>query len=176
SEARTASNILNIDVRVTLEIENRYFENTISNRKKVSEVFRKFRPKVIITHPPEDWHTDHVVTNQLVNSAKFQAKLTNTVSKFPEFYPPCIIYFDHSHIKKQRKIDFLVNISDSMEEKIKALKAYKSQFIENNSHLRLFEFIKERASYLGRQVGVRYAEGFIVPEYFLVDDITKLRV
>ncbi|GAH46098.1 unnamed protein product, partial [marine sediment metagenome] len=50
-----------------------------------------------------------------------------------------VFYFDHSHIKdKDRKLDFLIDISDSIEEKINALKAYKTQFVDNKKHLRIF--------------------------------------
>jgi len=170
AESKAASDILGIDVRITLDMTNRYIENTLENRKKVSEVIRKYRPRIIITHPPNDWHPDHVASHQIVNAAKFQAKLTKTESEYPEYYPKHVFYFDHSHIKeKNRKLDFLIDISDSLEDKINALKAYKSQFVDNQKHLRIFDYLRERAGYLGYQIGVRYAEGFINPEYLKVD-------
>ena len=169
-EAKAASDILGLDVRITLDMENRYIENTIENRKKVAEVIRKYKPNILITHPSNDWHPDHVACHQIVNAAKFHAKLTTTESKYPEHYPEYVFYFDHSHIKdKNRKPDFLIDISDSLEDKINSLKAYKTQFVENKKHLRIFDYIKERAGYLGYQVGVKYAEGFINPEHLLVD-------
>ncbi|MFX0100922.1 MAG: bacillithiol biosynthesis deacetylase BshB1 [Candidatus Hodarchaeota archaeon] len=173
-EAKKAAQILNLDVRITLDMKNRYIENTIENRVKISEVFREYQPKIIITHPRNDWHPDHVAVHQLVNAAKFHAKLSKTDSKFPEYYPPRILYFDHSHIKEPRMHDFLVDISDSIDDKIEALKAYESQFIINKKNLKIFDYIKERAGYLGYQVGVRYAEGYTCPEYYLVKDITEI--
>jgi len=170
AEAKAASEILRLDVRITLDMTNRYLENTIENRKKVSELIRKYKPKVIITHPSDDWHPDHVACHQLVNAAKFQSKLTKTDSQYPEYSPKYVIYFDHSHLKdKNRKLDFLIDISDSIEEKIEALKAYKSQFIDNKKYLRIFDYIKERAGFLGYQIGVKYAEGFTNPEYLMFD-------
>jgi hypothetical protein len=35
--------------------------------------------------------------------------------------------------------------------------------------LRIFDYIKERAGFLGYQIGVKYAEGFINPEYLMLD-------
>ena len=169
-EAKAASEILQLDVRITLDMTNRYIENTIENRKLVSEVIRKYKPNILITHPSDDWHPDHVACHQIVNAAKFQAKLTKTESEFPEFSPKYVFYFDHSHLKdKNRKLDFLIDISDSIEDKINALKVYKSQFVDNKKHLRIFDYIRERAGYLGYQVGVKYAEGFITSEYLMVD-------
>ena len=169
-EAKAASEILQLDIRITLDMTNRYIENTTENRKLVSEVIRKFKPHILITHPSNDWHPDHIACHQLVNAAKFQAKLTKTESEYPEYYPKYVFYFDHSHLKdKNRKLDFLVNISDSIEDKINALKAYKSQFVDNKKNLRIFDYIRERAGYLGYQIGVKYAEGFITSEYLMMD-------
>jgi len=170
AEAKVASEILGLDVRITLDMTNRYIENTIESRKKVSEVIRKYKPNILITHPANDWHPDHIACHQIVNAAKFQSKLTKTESKFSEHYPKYVFYFDHSHLKdKNRKLDFLIDISDSLEEKISALRAYKTQFVDNKKHLRIFDYIRERAGYLGYQIGVRYAEGFINTEHLLVD-------
>ncbi|MFW9876560.1 MAG: PIG-L deacetylase family protein, partial [Candidatus Thorarchaeota archaeon] len=100
----------------------------------------------------------------------FQAKLTKTESKYPEYSPKYLFYFDHLHLKnKNRKLDFLIDISDSIEDKINALEAYKSQFVDNKKYLRIFDYIKERAGFLGYQIGVKYAEGFINSEYLMVD-------
>ncbi len=170
AEAKAASEILHLDIRITLDMTNRYIENTIENRKKVSEVIRKYKPNILITHPSNDWHPDHIACHQIVNAAKFQSKLTKTESKYSEYSPKYVFYFDHSHLKdKNRKLDFLIDISDSIEEKINALKAYKTQFVDNKKYLRIFDYIRERAGYLGYQIGVKYAEGFINSEYLIVD-------
>ena len=174
AEAKKAAEILKVDVRITLDMENRYLENSIENRIKIADVFRQYRPKVIITNPAEDFHPDHVACHLLVNAAVFQAKLTNTDSKFPEYYPPRVLYYDQSHIKKQRKLDFLIDISDSLEDKIRALEAYQSQFIENKNNNVIFKYIRDKASYLGNQIGVEYAEGLICPSYFRINDITMI--
>ncbi|UYP48698.1 Diacetylchitobiose deacetylase [Candidatus Lokiarchaeum ossiferum] len=174
AEAKAAADILKVDIRVTLDIPNRSLENTLENRVKVADIFRKYRPNTIITHPSEDWHADHIAAHHLVNAAKFQAKLTKTDSSYPEYYPPRILYFDHSHIRMQRKIDFLVDISDSFEEKIAALQAYKSQFYENKKNMKIFDWIRNRAANLGFEIGVEYAEALICPTYFQIHDITKI--
>ena len=76
AETKAASEILHLDIRITLDMTNRYIKNTIENRIKVSEVIRKYKPNILITHPANDWHPDHIACHQIVNAAKFQAKLT----------------------------------------------------------------------------------------------------
>ncbi|MHA1612963.1 MAG: bacillithiol biosynthesis deacetylase BshB1 [Promethearchaeota archaeon] len=173
-EAKNAASILNVDVRITLEMPNRYLRNIIEHRKLVADVFRKYKPRVIITHPKKDWHEDHIICHQLVNAAKFQAKLSNTESEFPPYYPPRILYFDHTHIREQRRLDFLYDVSDSFEQKIEALRAYESQFVKNPKNQGIFEILRSRARWLGSQIGTQYAEGFQSPEFFQVNDLFSL--
>jgi len=174
SESKLAAKILNVDIRVTLDMKNRYISNSIENRVKISELFRQYKPKVIITHPIDDYHADHVACHHLVNAAIFQAKLCKTDSQFPEFYPHKILYFDHSHNKVQRKLDFLIDISDSIEDKINSLKAYQSQFIDNKKNATFLDFIYTKAKYLGYQIGTNYAEGLMCPSYFQIKDLMDI--
>lgn len=173
-EATNAAKILNVCLRYTLDLPNRYLRNTIENRIKIADKFREYQPQVIITHPSVDWHEDHIACHQLVNAAKFQAKLSKTDSAFPPYYPPRVLYFDHTHMKEQRKLDFLVDVSESFEYKLKALEAYDSQFNQNPKNRGIFKILKSRATWLGHQIGVKYAEGFQCPEYFQVKDILTL--
>ena len=63
---------------------------------------------------------------------------------------------------------------NSLEDKISALEAYQSQFIENKNNNVIFKYIRDKASYLGNQIGVEYAEGLICPSYFRINDITMI--
>lgn len=174
SEASKSAKILGVDVRRTLDMNNRYIEETVENRKKIAEVLREFRPTIVITHPPRDTHHDHVVVSSLVSAARFQAKLTRTESKLPEWYVPRVLYFDHSHLRERRTLDFLVDVTGFLEKKVEALMAYESQFLINTNNTPVLDFVRARAGALGYMVGVRHAEGFTCPEHFLVDDLTKI--
>lgn len=173
-EARRAADLLGVDTRVTLDMPNRSIQNTIENRIKLSDAFRELRPRIVITHPASDWHPDHVAVHQLVNAAKFHAKLVKTESTLPPFYPSRVFYFDHAHLKEQRRLDFLIDVSDTIEDKIRALQCYASQFIENKKNERIFDYVRERAGFLGYQAGVRYAEGFTSPEYVMIKDLSSI--
>ena len=78
--------------------------------------------------------------------------------------------------------DFVVDISEYFDQKIKAVREYKSQFYnpdskETNtiiSSKEFFESIEYRAKDLGRQTACKYAEGFIahqLPKINLLNDI-----
>lgn len=170
-EAKTAAKILGVKLRKTLDLPNRLLTNTLENRLKISEYFREVQPKIIITHPSTDWHPDHIACHQLVNAAKFHAQLSKTESQFPPFSPQRIFYFHHTHQKQKQSIDFLVDISEYISQKIQALEAYKSQFIENPKNRKNIHEITQKAAYFGSLIKTQYAEGFESPEYLHIDNI-----
>jgi LmbE family N-acetylglucosaminyl deacetylase len=65
--------------------------------------------------------------------------------------------------------DFVVDISDYIDAKIKSILCYKTQFYNPDlgepetyiSHPDFLESIKARAMMLGKRIGVKYAEGYI---------------
>ena len=77
--------------------------------------------------------------------------------------------------------DFIVDISQHIEAKIKAIKAYKTQFYDPNSkepetpisREDFFEFIKARAKNFGRLIKTEYAEGFTVEVPLKVKDVIE---
>lgn len=170
-ESKEAAKILGVKTRITLDMKNRYLENNIDNRIKISEIFREYKPDVIITHPPYDWHPDHIACNQLVNAAKFQAKLSKTESIHPNFSPKRIFYFHHTHQKQNQKIDFLVDISDFITKKIGALKAYRSQFELNPKNINFISNVKKKCAYFGSLIHTKFAEGYESPEFLRIDDL-----
>ena len=78
--------------------------------------------------------------------------------------------------------DFVVDVSDFIDQKMEAINAYASQFYDPDSNepdtpissKNFTESIRYRARDLGRLIGVEYAEGFTVERYIGVnylDDI-----
>lgn len=65
--------------------------------------------------------------------------------------------------------DFIVDISDSMEEKMEAIQCFRSQFHDPESRepltyissQRFLDFIRGRAAELGKRIGTAYGEGFL---------------
>ena len=91
----------------------------------------------------------------------------------------CYHYIQDYHIQP----DFVVDVTDFVDRKIEAIKAYKTQFYDPNSTEPqtpisgedFFEFITSRMREFGRTAGVKYAEGFTVERYPKVDFLTDLK-
>ena len=80
------------------------------------------------------------------------------------------------------KPDFVVNISQEFEVKMKAILAYKTQFYNPNSKepttpisgQDFLDFIEARAIEFGRPCGFKYAEGFTVERTIGIEDVFSL--
>mgnify|MGYP001559523905 CR=1 FL=1 len=118
SERDNASKLLLVDERITLDLPNRYLQNTIAAREKVAIIYRKLKPKIIFTHYPEDSHPDHIAASKITTDARFFAKLTKTDLEGEPFYHYKIFYHSANHLRLVLKPAFIINISEYMKHKI----------------------------------------------------------
>jgi N-acetylglucosamine malate deacetylase 1 len=131
-------------------------------RARLVEVIRRVQPDVIITHCPEDYHTDHRATSKLVFDASFTAGLPAVRTDHPALpkVPP-IYYMD-----TLAGVGFVpteyVDVSDVMQVKREALLEHKSQkdWLKGFNDIDTIEFIDTVAKYRGLQCGAFFAEGF----------------
>ena len=80
-EAEKAAKILNVDDYLVLPMKNRELQDTLPARRKVAEVIRRFKPAMIFAPYWVDAHPDHWGGCQLVEAARFWAKLVKTTMK-----------------------------------------------------------------------------------------------
>ena len=185
SEAAEASQIMGISERVNLKMEDGFFEINEKNKRLIVEQIRRFRPKIVLVNAVSDRHPDHGRGSQLVSEACFLAGLrrveTSFEGKSQEAYRPEVVYhyIQDYHIQP----DFVVDVTDFVDRKIEAIKAFKTQFHDPNSTEPqtpisgedFFGFILSRMREFGRKAGVKYAEGFTVERYPKVDLLTDLK-
>ena len=78
--------------------------------------------------------------------------------------------------------DFVVDVTKYWDKKVKAIKAFKSQFFnpeneEPETHISsrdFFQFIEARSREMGHQIGVTHGEGFVKSKQIGVSDIMSL--
>ena len=54
-----------------LDVPDGHLEATLENRLKVIRLIREFKPDLVITNRPNDYHADHRYASQLVQDASF---------------------------------------------------------------------------------------------------------
>lgn len=171
-EAEVAAKILGVKVRDNLAMQDAFFENNKSNQLKITSILRKYKPDIVLANAIEDRHPDHGRASKLISDACFYSGLrkvkTQLNGKEQEAWRPKVVY----HYIQDRRIapNFIVDVSQFAEQKIEAIKAYKSQFYNPDSNepespissANFFNYIKGRMADTGRYIGVDYAEGFTV--------------
>lgn len=173
AEAEESGNILKIKKRIVMDLPNRYLQDTIENREKVAEHIREIRPDVLLVQYHVDQHPDHIAASELGTAARFYAKLTKTEMKGEPFYPPKILYYYTPHFKYIPQPSFVLPVSEEVfQEKVKAVQAYRSQFVHKNRDIP--DFLKVMGKQFGLRINRPYAEPFYTPELLGIENLENI--
>ena len=184
-EAQDAAKILGIEVRHNLEFSDGFFMNNVAHQLEIIKIIRKHRPEMILCNAVDDRHIDHGKGAKLVSDSCFLSGLRKIETiceghKQHAWRPPHVYHYIQW---KNLTPDVVVDVSEFMEQKLAAIKAYKSQFFDEDnkepetpiSSNNFFESITYRAKDLGRLIDTEYGEGFTVNRHIAVDSLFDLR-
>jgi bacillithiol biosynthesis deacetylase BshB1 len=173
-ETMQANKILKVDKRVNLGLKNRYLFDNKEARLLLAEQIRLFKPDILFCPSFEDVHPDHIAATKIAEAARFYAKYTKLSLKGKPHYPYHLFYYFCAHLRAISRITFLIDISKQFREKMKAMKCYRSQFIDNPNNRFVFDYIETQNRFLGRLIHSPYAEAVYCKEAIKVDDISCL--
>jgi len=184
-EAADAAAILGVSVRENLGLRDGFFQNEEESQLKIIKAIRKYQPEIVITNALDDRHPDHGRASKLVNDALFLSGLrrieTELDGELQEAFRPRLqlqLIQD-----KYMQPDIILDITPYWDLKEKSVLAYKTQFnvsAEDDepktyiSNPDFMESTKGRAAEFGRNIQVRYAEGFTARKLLGVNDIFNL--
>lgn len=181
-ESAAAAEVLGLSFHETLGLPDSAVINSPENRAKLAVFIRRAKPDVVITHWLKGRHPDHAVTAQLVRDACFVAGLKNIEVEVAPHRPRKILHA-LSFREDNEKPTFVVDISESFEKKLEAVRCYESQFADAKqageifpNGESLFDLIRHHAAHYGSLIRTRYGEPFHTSETMRVDDITQLEV
>lgn len=171
-EAAEAARILGLTERLNLDLKDGFFSNSEADQLKVIEVIRYFQPDIVLANAVTDRHPDHGKGAQLAYDSCFLAGLEKIRTHWHGYeqkaWRPKAVY--HFMQSQPIKPDFIVDVSDHWDTKMKAIRAFSSQFFQPDSRepvtfISTPEFLKmveSRGVDFGHAIGVRYGEGFTV--------------
>jgi bacillithiol biosynthesis deacetylase BshB1 len=161
-ETEEASKALGLTWRRSLGLPNRSLEPTLLHRRALAAVFREARPRLLFAPYWEDAHPDHTAATKLVEDARFWSKLSKSDIPGEPFHPSRILYYFSVHLKIVERPSFLIDISDQLDAKVRAMKAYRSQLIDNQPAGKpgVIDSVCDRTRFWGHTIGVRHAEPF----------------
>lgn len=176
-EAREAARLLKLDIRLNLAQPDGHVWLTEDSRRALVRVIRAHRPKVIFTAHWDDPHPDHAATARIVRDAARLASMQryDEEAGHPAAKMPALA---HSVFSRNVVPSFIVDVSDFMEEKMRAIRVHASQFYRpdsNEPQTRIsgkgfLDQIEYRMRYYGSLIGVAAGEAFYVREALNVDD------
>lgn len=184
SEAAEAARILGATLLENLKFEDGFFKNDREHQLRLIEVIRRHQPDIVLANTLDDRHPDHGRAGWLAEEACFLAGLrmieTSHHGVPQKAWRPKAVY--HYIQAYEHTPDIVVDISDFMEKKMEAVRAYKSQFHDPNSKepatfISSPEFIKAveaRALMHGLAIGAKAGEGFNVRRQLGVKNLTDL--
>jgi LmbE family N-acetylglucosaminyl deacetylase len=155
AEAKAAADILGCELRVLADAPTRIDDiKTYQLVAMLDKVVRELQPAAVLTHSPSEFHRDHVTVHNATLATQ-RLKQFDFFSYSPTMCRPVPVPF-HPRL--------YVNISDTIERKMEAIRAHASQFGDRGLDV---EFYRELARLHGRMVGVQYAEGLEVSRMLL---------
>lgn len=184
-EASDAAKVMGISVRENLGFADGFFQNDREHQLKVIEMVRKYKPELVIANAVHDRHPDHGRGAELVTEACFKSglkmiKTQDMDGDEQEAWRPKAVY----HYIQDRLItpDFVVDVTPYWEQKMEAIRAFKSQFhnpddTSPNTYIsspEFLDFIEARAKELGHAIGVTYGEGFTKERHLGVKNLFDL--
>jgi N-acetylglucosamine malate deacetylase 1 len=184
-EAADAAKILGVSVRDNLGLKDGFFQNNQESQMAVIRAIRKYQPKIVIANAITDRHVDHGKAASLGYDACFLAGLSKIETsdengKQAPWRPDVVYHYIQSLLIEP---DFIVDVSEHWETKVKAIQAFKTQFFDPNSNEPetyiskpgFLKMIEARGIEFGHTIGAIYGEGFTHRRYPGVNDLFDLR-
>jgi N-acetylglucosamine malate deacetylase 1 len=170
-EASDAARILGVEIRENLDLRDGFFTNDEAHQLKVIKAIRTYQPEIIFGNAVADRHPDHGKGARLVSDAAFLSGLRkiSTQDAGQEQEPWRPKYVLHFIQDRYLKPDFVIDITNVFDQKLEAIRAYKTQFFnpesnEPDTYISSPDFLDSivyRAKMFGKMIGVKYAEGFM---------------
>jgi bacillithiol biosynthesis deacetylase BshB1 len=165
-ETANATRALGLTWRENLGLPNRYVEANLAARKELAAVIRRTRPRWLFAPYWVDAHPDHVAATELVEAARFWAKLTKSDIPGEPHHPERIYHYYCVHLRMTLQPAFVLDITPYWPRKQAALECYQSQFVVGREHLQptFLERQRDEAAYWGKVIGTQYGEPFACRE------------
>ncbi len=184
-EAEDAREKMGAKVRINLEMPDGFFTHSKENLLKIIKAIRTYQPEIVLANTISDRHPDHGKGAKLIREACFLAGLVKIETQGEDallqnpWRPKAIYHFIQDYFLKP---DFVVDISEYMDEKMELVKAFKSQFYNPDSSepdspissKEFMDFLYARARDFGRPIGAEFGEGFIADRTLGVKNLFDL--
>jgi bacillithiol biosynthesis deacetylase BshB1 len=176
AEAEAAAKVLGARWRVNLGIPDRAIGTSPDHLRQAAALVRQARPRTVALPYWSDRHPDHEAASAMLTDAVFNAGLRRFAVEGEAWKPAwTCFYFINDHAQPS----FVVDVSRSYDTKRRALACHVSQFAPQAPDAvttrltsnRFQQLIESRDALFGAQIGVAFAEGFVVKQMLVRPDL-----
>jgi bacillithiol biosynthesis deacetylase BshB1 len=177
-ESEAARALLGASWRENLRLPDGDIGGDPSHMRTIVDLIRRARPKTIAVPYGRDRHPDHVTASRLLTRAAFLSGLTRYAATGEKWRADWLLYY---FINDSTRPSFVVDVSAQYETKRAALACHRSQFAPpstgaaatrlNTSNFQ--QLIESRDAQFGALIGVPFAEGVVVRELLVREDLLK---
>ncbi len=177
AEARRAADILGVHRRETLALPNRRLFDCFDARVELAKLLRRLRPHVVIGMCGKTAMAspDHYQAMLIIDAAVFYARLTKWDEHFAGL-PPHTVTNQINYSLSLRSLDrpdaggcFVADITDTLEAKLAAVRAYETQFPPEKEHV--LRLIDATSRHYGHAAGFEAGELFWTNRLIGADDL-----
>ena len=166
AEQKAANKVLGIKETVFLHYPDGELVASIQLRKDLTRLIRKFKPEVVVTGDPSGWfygneyinHPDHRAAAEAATYAVFPSAGTRMI--FPDLLDEGLLPHNvkRLYIHGNEKPNTWVDIAETLETKIEALKKHVSQGDTHDVDKWMYEWAERE----GKEKGIKYSESYRV--------------
>jgi LmbE family N-acetylglucosaminyl deacetylase len=179
AEARRAAGVLGIAARTTLELPNRRLFDSFEARVALAKEFRRHRPRLVIGLGGKTplASPDHYQAQLITEAAVFYSRLTKWEEHFDGLPPHAIsaqlyCFLALRQLAPAEAGAIVVDIGDTLETKLEAIRCYASQFPAEKAHY--FDRFRAFALQQGLAAGFAAGEVLAAPAALGTRDLMRL--
>lgn len=137
-------------------------------RRWLVDVYRAFRPTLVLAHCPVDYHTDHRAASALAETVSWSCASNGYRTRRPPLATPPALWWLDTILMHQFTPDFYLDVSAHLPLKEQMLACHRSQLARGNDRdfSPLLDVMRRQAQTRGAQAGVAAAEAFRVHAAF----------
>ena len=158
NESLAAAKILGMEC-VFLKLAEGNLDSGSDTQMLLLEQIRRYAPQIVVTHPPRDYHSDHMNTSRCTLEAVLKACSPCVQTEHPPCPTPKLYYCDAWFMPFEP--DEYVDITSSIDIKRDMLSCHKSQLAPcGPAQDNMLDMALLQSRTRGIEAGVRYAEAF----------------
>lgn len=184
TEANASAQLMGLSMRANLQMADGFFLNDKEHQVKIIRILRHYQPDIVLANALADRHPDHGKAGRLIADACFLSGLRKIETEWEgttqqAWRPKKVFHYIQDRFTEP---NLVVDISESFELKMEAIKCFKTQFFNDDSGdpqtyisaPGFLDKIHNRASQLGQRIGVKYGEGFHIESHLGIADLDQL--